>query len=395
MEKKCRLIRNIILPVVFGCLYFVVSYKIVYKHMMIEGTDYSIHGMNSIVIFQEGLVNLFKNYPYPIWHLTVKFFERIFRFSLFDSAATASAIFYGLTYVVVFYFSHKYLKKQYTLSFFALISVLMLLVEPITIEGLKWKMVTDVTLINPWHNPTNVVARLFGIICFFLVADSVSNEKENTKKRELVLLIGIAISSMLATFGKPSFIQTFLPTIGLYGIFHCLHAKMSNFCFWLRIAIAFIPSIFVVVFQYIMTFTQEAGNGGIEFVWFEVIRASGSNAILYLLTGLSFPIYFLVAYFKKNYKDCRMQLAWFFLIISFLEYAVLAEVGERRYHGNFGWGYAIALFIVTMLSIIKFFEVKKEENRVKSVIGIVILILHVWCGCSYLWWQLNVPWFWY
>jgi len=372
----------------------VIVYVIVQKHMMIDGTDYNVHAIKAIDIFQNGFTGIFQNSSYPMWRIGVKFFERILRFNLFDAAAWTTLLFYVLTYVIIFYIFCKKLSERISYVFCAMAAGVLMLIQPISYEGLTFEIVSGRMLINTWHNPTNIVARPFGIVAVFLLFDILSLW-ETEKRNSLLLYVSFGFSLILANLGKPSFSQMFVPAVAIYFIGYCIYHKFSNFKFCFYLALSIIPSLGVLLLQTILSFGGGDGGGGVEIAPFAVLGQSQSNIPFMLITTLAFPMAVLFTDWKTNMSDKKIHITGMMVIVSFLEYAMLAEVGKRRYHGNFGWGFKLALFYIWMLALMKYCEtVKKEEMNWKTILCGALLVLHFICGIGYLWCQLGNDYFW-
>jgi len=372
----------------------VMVYTIVQKHMMIEGTDYSVHAIKAIDIFQNGFTGIFQNSAYPIWRIGVKFFERILHFNLFDSAAWTTLLFYVLTYVIIFYIFCKKLSDRFGYVFCAMVSGILMLVQPISLEGLTFEVVSGRMLINTWHNPTNIVARPFGIVAVFLLFE-ILNLWENEKKNSFLLYTCFGFSLILANLGKPSFSQMFVPAVAIYFIGYCVCHKFRNFNFCFYLALSIVPSLGVLLLQTVLSFGGGEGGGGVEIAPFAVLGQSQTNIPLMLITTLAFPLAVVITNWKKCVSDKKVHIAVMMVVVSFLEYAMLAEVGKRRYHGNFGWGFKLAIFYFWMLALIEYCEViKKEGINWKVILNGALLVLHLLCGIGYLWCQLGNDYFW-
>lgn len=378
-------------PILLCLMIMGVSYRIVILHMMIPGTDFYYHAIDAIGIFQNGAFGVIKKFPYPIWHLGVKFFERVVHLNLFNSAAIMTALIYGVTYLIIFFFVKNNLQSRYSMKWFALLSMIVMVIQPISYQGITVGTDFGRPIFNTWHNPTNIVARMFGIVAFFLFVNIIdtSNQVITNKIKQY---IAFSIALCLANLGKPTFSQIFIPTITIYCIIYCIVSKFSKFEVCLKIAISTIPSMIILGVQFWATLYEK--GEGIEIAWFEVMNYSGKNNPLVILGTLAFPLFTSVAYFSDYIKDKKVVCAWIMYAISFLEFAAFAERGRRRYHGNFGWGYAIAVFVLQMVCIIKFMQIQKG-NKWKKAIAIVILLCHIWCGCTYLYLQLSGIGLWY
>jgi hypothetical protein len=134
---------------------------------------------------------------------------------------------------------------------------------------------------------------------------------------------------------------------------------------------------------------------GVIIDWFDVMRNTWGNIPLSLLGMLAFPAYIVIAYFKTAVKDKKIIIAWLMYGFGFLEFAALAQEGNSKYHGNFGWGCIIALALLFMISMIHFMADREKGWNIRTIIGGVLLLLHFICGWNYMLWQINEPGFWY
>ncbi len=383
---------QVIVPVLSCFVIAVLSFRIVTLHMMIEGSDYLLHAIKALDIFQHGVQGFFERYSSPIWHLGVKFFERIVHMNLFDSAASMTMLIYVCIYIGIFYFIKVYLGKYYSNNLCGLFALVLMIIQPISWSGLTFVAEPGRNVFNTWHNPTSIGAKLFGIIAFFYF-HKLFEEDEEKGKVAIKNYIIFAIVMCLANLCKPSFSQVFLPTIVLYCVVYCLKSKFAKFGFCFSIALSVIPSMLLFLFQAMVSFDEE--GQGIEIAWFDVMGHSGKAHPLAILGTIAFPLYVTVVYFKKNFKDRKISTAWLMYGVGFLEYAALAEKGVRRYHGNFSWGYFVSIFILHVVCAIKFFRVMKEEESWKAIAGVILWLLHLLCGYTYLKLQLSGIGIWY
>ena len=69
---------------------------------------------------------------------------------------------------------------------------------------------------------------------------------------------------------------------------------------------------------------------------------------------------------------------------------MLAETGYRRYHGNFGWGYVLATFLVYVVTFRYFLKRNQEydyenvKDRILVMGGWVIFLLQFAIGIYYI-----------
>ena len=72
------------------------------------------------------------------------------------------------------------------------------------------------------------------------------------------------------------------------------------------------------------------------------------------------------------------------LFIGLITALVFAQSGSKYTHGNFKWGYQLALTFIYTFSIIKYFEIYSILNKKKKIILAIILSYQVTIGCIYI-----------
>ena len=164
--------------------------------------------------------------------------------------------------------------------------------------------------------------------------------------------------------------------------------KAFGFCF--QTASAFVPCVCVMLWQMIVSFgTSSSAEGGIEIAWFDVMGASSPSIPFSMLLGYLFPLYIILTNLRIM-KERDMQVTFFMWFAGFLEAAALAETGYRRYHGNFGWGYVLATFLVYVMTFRYFLKRNREydyqnlEDRIFVLSGWVIFALQLFIGIYYI-----------
>lgn len=377
-----------------GAFIFAITFALVEKQMTIADTDYQIHAIKAIDIFQSGFHGFISRFTYPIWHLEVKFFERVLHFRLYEAAAISTAIVELSTFIVCLYIMKKVFSEQYKEWVLAIFSFVLLIIEPISYNQLSGTVTSGVAMINQWHNPTNLIARMFGILSFFAFIEII----KKWEKQKIITnygLVILAIFMVLANLGKPSFGQVFLPAVMVFCICYCVILKFNPFMLCIGIAISCIPSAAVLLVQ--MKFPFSVDSEGMEIAWFDVISALWGNVPFAVFKLLIFPIVVMLIDIADAVKEHKIQLAWCVWLVGFLEYAAFAEIGAHRYHGNFSWGQTIGIFLLQFAALIKLLEYSKRKSKRKCMVSLawIIFALQVVCGIVYLWWLLTVESYWY
>jgi uncharacterized membrane protein YjfL (UPF0719 family) len=82
--------------------------------------------------------------------------------------------------------------------------------------------------------------------------------------------------------------------------------------------------------------------------------------------------------------------AWLMLLWGLVWRLLLAEKGERTYHGNFSWGYMLAVYLVWYTAVRAYLKLYFSEQMtgnkrgVGFVLATIVLVLHLLSGLYYL-----------
>jgi hypothetical protein len=126
--------------------------------------------------------------------------------------------------------------------------------------------------------------------------------------------------------------------------------------------------------------------GGADFLPFVVWSHFTPSLPVSWLVALAFPAATLAAYPGLLRRDRGLRLAWLMLLVGGLQFLLLAEVGPRKWHANWGWGYNIALRILYIYSLAALW---RENRAAPSLAGLKrvawgLLLLHGMSGALYL-----------
>jgi hypothetical protein len=374
-----------IMMVFFG----MISYKIVYlvSNLYYSGekcnTDMSIHLEWAKELFSDGFGKIFAHSSYPLWDLLVNIMHRFFVEDWNAAAAIGTALIYVFIFLVFFWYINKETKGAFV---FAVIgAAYLMVVQPVTRAGLTFANEQRIQLITTWHNPTNVWPRLFAIPIIFLFFDILLEKQQNEKELGKYMSFGGLL--VLVNLGKPSFSQVFLPTIAIFCLIMCIYTRFQCFRTCVKLAIACVPSFALLLFQMSANFYGMDNSGGVEIAWYKVLSLTQRGNPQVVVEAIAFPLVFSILYLKKEYKNPKFLFMWLFYAISFLEFALLAEKGDRAYHGNFGWGYIVAILLLHAYMLTELYKNGKEKRDWRVWGCAILILLHFICGISWMYWQ--------
>lgn len=381
--------------IVFAFLLYTITYAVVLKEMSVG--DYPFHANIADKINEDSIleITLFEN-PYFMWHLLVKVVKSIFFMPLEYAAATVSSA----TNTIVYLIAVKIMRSYYHVENANLIGFILLLVGPLYIPWYNPQIYYGQGTPNLWHNPTNLMVKPFAVSCFFIIVSLLGriHKKEKLIKKQYITLGVLLFLSVLA---KPSFLQGIIPGLGLYFLIHCIKDKFQNLKNYLYICLAFIPAVCWMGWIFISAFyTGETGEG-IGFGWLEVISISTSNVLVSVLLLRGFPLLYLILNWKKLWNKTDVQLSICWEVMSWLESALLYEQGIRKSHGNFSWAVLLSVFVFWMVMLLHFIkdiqvmDINNKKEVIKNSVLLVILLLHLLCGCYYIFCLLTIEGMWY
>lgn len=234
--------------------------------------------------------------------------------------------------------------------------------------------------INLLHNPTMFLLKPFALLLFIQMTRSL--ESDTPSSLSSVLLY--AIISVAAASAKPSFTIIILPALSFMMLILILKGEAIDKK--IPLFSILIPSIVILIFQYMMTYSGTQvegiykGNSSIIFSPLLVMGNYSSYLLPKLLFSVTFPLTVTVLYFRKAIQERSIQLAWLLLGTGCLYTYLLAESGPRMVHGNFTWSAQIGLFILFAASA-KFLSkrislAKKASLDWKAILCISILTMH-------------------
>ena len=107
-----------------------------------------------------------------------------------------------------------------------------------------------------------------------------------------------------------------------------------------------------------------------------------------------FPVVVMFLWGKQFFKDKLAKFVLAMYIVGFAEAALLMETGERQMHGNFGWGLALGLSFLWIVSLCIYFSNFEKEKvyllkkgyyilKIKYGFAMLVLLWHFLAGVTY------------
>lgn len=231
-----------------------------------------------------------------------------------------------------------------------------------------------------YHNPTIHLLRpfaLLSLICGLRIYDGRRDSWRMVSLSAALVLISGAI--------KPNYALVILPSLLALAALRFLRKRSVD---WRMLGLGFVlPGILVLSSQYLVAYWLARGEqAGIVFRPFEVVDAFSDHLALKLLLSILFPLAALWAAAPRIKRDAPLQLAWLAFAFGAAQMYLLAESGDRFFHGNFRWSAQIALFLLFAVSARSLMAMPGEQiaSRVRRrLVAQAIYLVHLAAGIAY------------
>lgn len=356
------------------------------------GIDYGPHEEIALSLTPSNPIALFKEHPEPIWHLLTYLVVNVFHCRVEIAAGIVSGLLIVLTYLVA-YFAIRKTVPDLEMHEIAGLDLVLHLCGAIFVPFFNKEPYLGQGTPNIWHNPTTIAVRPIALLVFVLVSAMVINAKKEDFENGIPVGKGILTGFLLvlSCLAKPSFVQVFYPAIFTLMVIWLIMYKGKNLNTAIQLFIVCLPSLFVTILQFVISFYSGNGNsGGITIAPFVVAGARTSSIPISMLLLLAFPLAMLAISAIKKSVTWGDVLAWLMVLWGLVWRLLLAEKGERTYHGNFSWGYMLAVYLVwftAVRSYLKFYfseQMTGNKRGVGFIIATALLALHFVSGIYYL-----------
>ena len=316
------------------------------------GIDFGPHEEIAMSLTPGDPVGMFKAHPEPLWHLMTYFTVRILHCNVQIAAGLVSGLLIALTYIAAYFIIRREVPGLESYEAAALDLVLHL-AGAIYVPFFNKEPYLGQGTPNIWHNPTTIAVRPIALLVFVLVGSMIM--KARKEEFEMIMYKGKSFGTALQLF------------------------------------IVCLPSFVVMIMQFVISFYSGNGNsGGITIAPFVVAGARTSSIPISMLLLLAFPLLMLIISLIKKSVNWEDVLGWLMLLWGLVWRLLLAEKGERIYHGNFSWGYMLAAYLVWYTAVrnyLKFYfseQMTGNKRGVGFVLATIVLALHFVSGIYYL-----------
>lgn len=198
-----------------------------------------------------------------------------------------------------------------------------------------------------WHNSTYICMKMVGVFVlwyFLKLLDEYKNKL--TVKQWIIFTVLVALSTGV----KPSFLMVFAPVMAIMLLIDWIKGTKFRRVFFFGLTV--IPSLFIILWQNVVLFGADTGNGFIIKPFYTLAQRS-DNPKIALVFSVLFPAIVGVFHIKDVWKDKLYLGSLFIWLFGFLEVFLFVESGTRSKDANFMWGYSISLFVLFLISLVR------------------------------------------
>ena len=375
-------------------LFFLVGFFVAARYMTGNGShDFLTHANWGQMLYEGKKIN----YAAPLWHYTVAFFLTIGngKISLDLAASLTNGLYLMLVAIAVYKVSIVNVYKENWQK--AFLVIMLSILGPLRCVSIVPYYYLGAGTPNVWHNPTYLSVKAISVAVVFLFLDAyLCKETQKIKifgvptNRKTAIYTLAGLLAVISMFLKPSFIQGFLPAVGVFLLVELFTNKEKKFMDCVKDGLFLVPCVAILGYQYMSVYiTGQTGDNSVGLELFKVLHKFTLHPIKAFFIANAFPIYVMALRWKQFFKDKYSLFAIIYLLVDFVEISLLYETGSRMYHGNFMWAYYLCQFIIWIVTAVRFFELPHNINFKKPVfkclfgVGIALLFLHVMWGAYY------------
>lgn len=207
-----------------------------------------------------------------------------------------------------------------------------------------------------WHNSTYICMKLLGVfvLWYFIKLLDVYKVKLSIKQW-IIFTVLVAVSTGV----KPSFLLVFAPVMAIMLLVDWIRGTKFSRVFVFGLSV--VPSLVIILWQNLVLFGSDTGNG-FEIRPFYTLAQRSDNPKIALVLSVLFPAIVGFFHIKDVWKDKLYLGSLFIWAVGFLEVFLFAESGTRSKDGNFMWGYSIALFVLFLISFVRWLRDCKNKE---------------------------------
>lgn len=362
------------------------------------GVDYEAHNEIALMINFHDPIGTFRDHPEPLWHILVALLVKLTGVRVEIAAGIVTGTFVLFAYAVS-YIAIRRALPDVNATMTALFCIIQHIVIAIYVPWFNKEPYIGQGSPNIWHNCTSIALRPFALLAFLLTIDMIEKCRQSDFEKSIPVGEGVVTAIMLLLTGlvKPAFVQIYYPGIFTLMIIWLIAYHGKSFKMALQLVLVCLPSLILTIVQFGLAFYgTNKHSGGVQIAPFLIAGIRTPNIWISMLLVLAFPLFILIAAIIRKKIGWSEIFAWIMLFWGSVWRLLLAEKGDRLYHGNFTWGYIIGLYIVWFVAIRSYLQLYYEEDGVPLeekrgpafIVANVLLLLHFLSGLYYLFYMI-------
>lgn len=409
------------------CLVYAVSFNF---RRNLGISDFSPHIIWALQMDGQAVLSSFLNGQERLWHIFVRLLVWLGVNNIWTAAALVTAAADAAACFLVYKCLDRTVPEKLSRPLLAVLVLCVFLTGSLTLPGHGFYL--GRTAVNTWHNPTNIMVRPFAAAVFYMTVDIYDRRRyggpAETTDGQVVLdgslwarfrapvftraqTVLYPLCVLLSAYAKPSFLQVFAPAIFLFLLADVIRTRGRLLPFCVRLALAYLPAALIVLAQVFRFFggsvsvgagtadtvgaadTVQTVASGVA-VYFLQPSFSGvgqfltatARCLLQILYPCAFPLSVLLAAPRRGWKNTSFRLGLLCAAMGFLEMTLLHETGARAEHGNFSWGYYVAVWLLWTSAVGVYAQLLSERGRAGTAVRWVstpLLAWHMACGVLY------------
>ncbi len=353
----------------------------------------------------EGFLRSWARVPHLMWHMLVRFFM-LFKIPGEYAASYVYALLGVFAFIVCLIFVYSVIKYNTGRKEVGLSSVCSLVLSFVGPYAMPWFTVMGIYhgqySPNPFHNPTHMAVKGFGLLLTMIGIDifrNMKNEKLIFFKSNKYLVLKFGIILFFSVLAKPTFMYMLLPAGFLFMISELIIDLFSKkyplnniLKVLIDIVIAVIPSALLVIAESIVS-AKYADVYSTVILSFskplEVWHLYSMNVPTSILLAMFFPIVMCVTNPGFFLKSTEGRLSVFAYATGVLEFSLLKDAGYQMASANFAWCMMAGMVVLYTVSAAKLMvDSLKEDSTWPHLIYVIsswfFFFLHFYYGITFL-----------
>lgn len=207
-----------------------------------------------------------------------------------------------------------------------------------------------------WHNSTYICMKMVGVFVLWYFLKLMDSYKTKLSVKQWIsFMLLVALSTGI----KPSFLMVFAPVMAIMLLMDWI--KGTKFSKVFLFGLTVIPSLLIILWQNVVLFGEDTGNSFLIKPFYTLAQRS-DNPKIALLFSVLFPAIVGIFHIRDVWKDKVYLGSLMIWAFGFMEVFLFVESGTRSKDANFMWGYSISLFVLFVISLVRWIRDFKNKE---------------------------------